>query len=193
MQTINQQLQQYQQPQIGLKWVNDLGFYQDKVFQKLAGILIEPVLVKGEMLGVVIGIGLNVFNTPILTTKTQENLNYQAISLASLHAQLQTFCQNLPNIPDLSTIYPQMTTACLQAVEQFNGLTYHDKDCLNNIDKFLHEYAQFDVLKGKNVCVSLPNGESKQGQASGVDNNGCLLLTTNQHTQSIWTGTIAID
>lgn len=193
MQTINQQLQQYQQPQIGLKWVNDLGFYQDKVFQKLAGILIEPVLVKGEMLGVVIGIGLNVFNTPILTTKTQENLNYQAISLASLHAQLQTFCQNLPNIPDLSTIYPQMTTACLQAVKQFNGLTYHDKNCLNNIDKFLHEYAQFDVLKGKNVCVSLPNGESKQGQASGVDNNGCLLLTTNQHTQSIWTGTIAID
>lgn len=193
VQRFNQTLNHLQQPTIGLKWVNDLGFYQDNVFQKLAGILIEPVLVKGEMLGVVIGIGLNVFSTPVLTAKPQENLNYQAISLASLHTQLQTFCQNPPNIPDLSTIYQQMTTACLNAITQFNGFAEYDKDDDVNIDNFFNEYAKFDVLKGKNICVNLPTGEQKHGQANGVDKRGCLLLTTNQQTQSIWTGTISID
>lgn len=193
IQCFNQTLNRLQQPMVGLKWVNDLGFYQDSVFQKLAGILIEPVQVKGKLLGVVIGIGLNVFNSPVLTAKTQENLNYQAISLSSLQSQLQKFCHDLPIIAELSQIYEQMTTACLQAVLQFNGFGYRNKDCTKNIDNFLSEYAKFDVLKDKNVCVSLPTGEQMRGRASGIDKNGCLLLITNQQTKPIWTGTIAID
>lgn len=193
IQSFNQILNRLQQPTIGLKWVNDLGFYQNSVFQKLAGILIEPVLVKGEMLGVVVGIGLNVFNTPVLTTKTQENLNYQAISLLSLHSQLQHICHDLPIIPELSQIYEQMTTACLQAILQFNSFDYQNRNHLKNIDNFLNEYGQVDVLKGKNICVNLPTGEQIQGQAGGIDNNGCLLLKTNSQTKYIWTGTIAID
>ena len=157
IQQINTTLKSQNLPTIGVKWVNDVGFYQNAQFQKLSGILIEPVNHQGKI--------------------TQENLNYQAISLANL----------LTQPIELNEIYEMMITACYKAICQFNE--FDNKVFFNN---FLIEFSQFDVLKDKNILIDLPNSQ-KTGQAVGIDNNGCLLVCTkNQQIEPIWTGTIHI-
>lgn len=181
IQQINTTLKSQNLPTIGVKWVNDVGFYQNAQFQKLSGILIEPANHQGKMLGIVIGIGLNVHKPPVLTQITQETLNYQAISLANF----------LTQPIELNEIYEMMITACYKAICQFNE--FYNKVFFNN---FLIEFSQFDVLKDKNLLINLPNtlpNNQKTGQAVGIDNNGCLLVCTkNQQIEPIWTGTIHI-
>ena len=66
LQRLNQGLATANLPLVGVKWANDIGFYKqnlqgaDANFYKLAGILIEPVLINGKLQGVIVGLGLNV-------------------------------------------------------------------------------------------------------------------------------------
>ena len=99
IQVLNEQLRAQGLATIGVKWANDLGFYskqysqqhsfqkqsepksndaalkplestkQTLPFHKLAGILIEPVTKSGKLVGVVMGVGLNVQATPKLTAQ----------------------------------------------------------------------------------------------------------------------------
>lgn len=86
---INQIRKNHQLSPIGVKWANDVGFYDDKVgiFKKLAGILIEPIFKKlngkSVLVGVVVGVGLNVNSTPVI-----KNGLYQAVSLKDLDSHL---------------------------------------------------------------------------------------------------------
>lgn len=163
---------------IGVKWVNDIGFYESDVFQKLAGILIEPVSVDNQLLGVVIGVGVNIAFAPTLTAQTQESLNYQAISLQDLtqkHLNAQDF-------------YHPISHAILQAVQQFNGFSES-----SNVSEFLQVFANVDVLTGKNLQITLPTHDTIVGQAMGIDSNGCLQIAQNDGTITpIWTGTIQV-
>lgn len=137
---INTHRQQQHLPKIGVKWVNDLGFYQDiqdnkdndacvttdmttdhhqrhwtltpLQFYKLAGILIEPVQQAGKCVGVVIGIGINVQNPPTLTPTQQEHMGHQAVGLQPL----LDFC-NLPNLVSDATQTAKAQTAKAQAVK----------------------------------------------------------------------------
>jgi BirA family transcriptional regulator, biotin operon repressor / biotin---[acetyl-CoA-carboxylase] ligase len=171
-------------PTIGVKWVNDVGFYQPQAnlpdqFQKLSGILIEPVNVAGHMLGIVIGVGINIAHAPVLTEQTQEGLNYQAVSLQDLTAQrLQP-----------REFYQPVRDAITNAIGQFNQLQAAEAS-----QQFIHDFAQKDLLKNK--YLQIHNALSEQsitGIAAGIDAQGCLLIEqADGSIQTIWTGTIQV-
>lgn len=163
---------------IGVKWVNDLGFYQHKRFNKLAGILIEPVSVDNKLLGVVVGVGMNVAFAPDLPTQTQDNLNYQAVCLQDLLGQ------NL-NPHDF---YQPISQAILQAIKQFNNFNQPE-----NVTEFLQKFNHIDILLGKNLQVTLADGQTLIGTAHGIDENGCLKILKDDGTITlIWTGIIQV-
>ena len=184
IQQINQSRTQFNLPKIGVKWVNDVGFYQQTAnqavqFQKLSGILIEPVSVAGQMLGVVVGVGVNIAHAPILTSQTQEGLNYQAVSLQDLTEQ--------PLQP--SDFYQPITLAITQAIGQFNQLQYPVAS-----QQFVLDFADMDVLQHRHLQID--NALSQQsitGIAQGIDEQGCLIVAQKDGTlHKIWTGTIHV-
>lgn len=163
---------------IGVKWVNDIGFYKDDIFQKLSGILIEPVSLENQLLGVIVGVGMNISSTPTLTAQTQERLSYQAVSLQDLVKKELT----------ASDFYPPISQAILQAVEQFNGFNEP-----SNVADFLQNFQQIDILLGKKLQITLPTQDKIIGTAHGIDSNGCLQLLQEDGTiMPIWTGTIQV-
>ena len=130
IQTLNKQLRVQGLTPIGVKWANDLGFYQNPPksddaeldtqiiqFNKLAGILIEPVWKAGKLVGVVMGVGLNVQATPKLTAETCEGMSYQAISLQDIYGMLES--DNTNSLPTLQTLYQQISEALLAAMTRF--------------------------------------------------------------------------
>ena len=223
IQTVNQQLQAQGLKPIGVKWANDLGFYQSQTnhhselahsapdgsaldsaislqrtlpFQKLAGILIEPVTKSGKLVGVVLGIGLNVKAAPTLTAQTSEGMSYQAISLQDIHAMLQPATQ-ATRLPDLQTLYQQMSKALMAAMIRFEhlaiekptGHTYY-------LDGFLQQFAAMDALTGLRLRVTQDYNNEKKvmtGVACGVDTHGCLQLQQdNGKISTLFTGRIDV-
>lgn len=178
IQAINAARQQAHLPPIGVKWVNDVGFYQGQVFQKLAGILIEPVMAASRMLGVVVGVGVNVNQAPTLTRQTQEGLNYHAIGLQQLTDQILT--------PE--ACYLPVQAAIVQAIQQFNGFAQAAM-----VEKFMHDYALVDVLANKSLQIKRPMTDQTpiEGVACGIDRNGSLQIRQDDGTiMPVWTGTI---
>lgn len=163
---------------IGVKWVNDLGFYAANQFNKLAGILIEPVILENQLLGVVVGLGMNINSAPSLNPQTKTNLNYKAVSLQELvggNLRPQDY-------------YEPISQAILQAIGQFNG--FNDP---SNMAEFLQSFHQVDSLWGKNLQITLSNNDRIFGTAHGIDTNGCLqILHASGTMQAIWTGTIQV-
>ncbi|MGP4862644.1 biotin--[acetyl-CoA-carboxylase] ligase [Psychrobacter sp. T6-5] len=224
IQTLNEQLLAQGLTPIGVKWANDLGFYQSQTnhhselersapdnsvldsaisnqrtlpFQKLAGILIEPVTKSGKLVGVVLGIGLNVQAAPKLTAQTSEGMSYQAISLQDIHGLLHPEVAAATSLPDLQTLYQQMTTALMAAMTRFEhlgiekptGHTYY-------LDGFLQQFAAMDALAGLRLRVTQDYNNKKQvmtGLACGVDTHGCLQLQQdNGKISTLFTGRIDV-
>jgi len=229
IQMLNEQLQAQGLTPIGVKWANDLGFYQQaqsqskelsKVqsmtdssvletalnsdvanqrtlpFNKLAGILIEPVTKSGRLVGVVLGIGLNVQAAPKLTTQTSEGMSYQAISLQDINERLPLETRSA-SLPDLPMLYQQMCKALMAAmtrfehlgIEQPTGHTYY-------LDSFLEQFAMMDALSGLRLRVTQDyNNEEKvvTGIACGVDTHGCLQLRQDSgKISTLFTGRIDV-
>ena len=210
IQAINEQLHARQLTPIGVKWANDLGFYaaisqpaltpsepaiQTQPFSKLAGILIEPVTIAGKLVGVVMGVGLNVQAAPALTAQTCEGMSYQAISL-------QDIGQMLPDaatirLPNLKTLYQQMSKALMAAMTRFEyfslekptGHTYY-------LDRFLEQFDGVDALAGRRLRVTQEhhgNSTVVTGYACGIDTHGCLQLRQdNGNISALFTGRIDV-
>ncbi|QUY53091.1 biotin--[acetyl-CoA-carboxylase] ligase [Psychrobacter pacificensis] len=223
IQTLNEQLQAQGLTPIGVKWANDLGFYQSQAshhselahsapdgsaldsaislqrtlpFQKLAGILIEPVTKSGKLVGVVLGIGLNVKAAPTLTAQTSEGMSYQAISLQDIYAVLQPATQ-ATRLPDLQTLYQQMSKALMAAMTRFEHLTIEKPTGHTYyLDGFLQQFAAMDALAGLRLRVTQDyNNENKvmTGVACGVDTHGCLQLQQdNGKISTLFTGRIDV-
>ena len=208
IQTLNEQLANQGLTPIGVKWANDLGFYQplseaDEAvsgtqiikFSKLAGILIEPVTQAGKLVGVVMGVGLNVQATPKLTAQTCEGMSYQAISLQDIYGMLAS--DNANSLPTLQTLYQQISEALLAAMTRFEhfdierptGHTYY-------LDSFLQEFATMDALAGRCLRISQEhNGQTEilTGYACGIDTHGCLQLRQdNGNISALFTGRIDV-
>lgn len=219
IQTLNEQLRAQKLTPIGVKWANDLGFYtqqhqqrhnqadlnnsilqvtkldeQTLPFHKLAGILIEPVTKLGKLVGVVMGVGLNVQETPTLTAQTSEGMSYQAISLQDIYRSLAS--ETMP-LPSLKTLYWQMSKALMAAMTRFEhlglekptGQTY-------NLDSFLKQFDAMDALAGLRLRVTQEhNGdiETLTGYACGLDTHGCLQLRQdNGNISALFTGRIDV-
>ena len=211
IQTLNEQLRAQGLTPIGVKWANDLGFYQPPSdaaleasklavktlhFHKLAGILIEPVTQAGKLVGVVMGVGLNVQATPQLTAQTCEGMSYQAINLQDI-AQILTPKTPASSLPSLRELYQQMSKALMAAMTRFEhlglekptGQTY-------NLDSFLTQFDSMDALAGLRLQVTQEhNGQSDTltGHACGIDTHGCLQLRQdNGSISALFTGRIDV-
>ncbi len=221
---LNEQLRAQGLTAIGVKWANDLGFYshqyskqyshqnhtelnnaalkslestkQTLPFNKLAGILIEPVTKAGKLVGVVMGVGLNVQATPKLTAQTCEGMSYQAISLRDICAMLEPKIQTIP-LPDLKTLYQQMSEALIAAMTRFEYLGLEKPTGQRYyLDSFLAQFDAMDALAGLRLCVTQDyNGhvETLTGYACGLDTHGCLQLREyNGKISALFTGRIDV-
>lgn len=216
---LNAALQASNLTPIGVKWANDLGFYppilNDKdahaihYFKKLAGILIEPVWISGKLIGVVMGVGLNVKTAPKLTAQTLEGMSYHALSLDDI-CDLLTQHQpdnNEPNDiikpPALTDLYAQIAGALTTAMNTFLHIStekhsqqpssYQD---LPTMAAFLQEFAQREALDGHYLRVTQEyQGKPVilSGHAAGIDTNGCLQLRQdNGSICALFTGRIDV-
>ena len=211
IQTLNEQLRAQGLTPIGVKWANDLGFYQypsnaaqdesdlaarTLPFHKLAGILIEPVTQAGKLVGVVMGVGLNVQATPKLTAQTCEGMSYQAISLQDIEQILQP---KIPasSLPSLRELYLQMSKALLAAMTRFEHLGLENPTGQTyNLESFLEQFDSMDALAGLRLRVTQEhNGQSDTltGHACGIDTHGCLQLRQdNGNISALFTGRIDV-
>ena len=220
IQMLNEQLHTEGLTPIGVKWANDLGFYQsqnppqsqsalDSVdvhnteldqqtlpFNKLAGILIEPVSQAGKLVGVVIGVGLNVQATPTLTAQTSEGMSYQAISLQDIAETLQPKAQ-AASLPSLRVLYQQMSKALMAAMTRFEHLSIEKPTGHRYyLDSFLKQFDSMDALSELRLRVTQEhNGQTNilTGYACGIDTHGCLQLRQdNGKISALFTGRIDV-
>lgn len=176
IQNINAHRQTASLPPIGVKWANDVGFYDDKAgfFKKLSGILIEPVfkkLDKNTLVGVVIGVGLNVNNSPVI----KDGL-YQATCLKEL-SDVKTTAQDL---------YIPMANAIFQAVEICN----HCKKPMY-LQNFIDKFNANHLLTDKLIHIFMQNNMTDiyaKGRCIGIGNQGELLLNDNGDIKPILAG-----
>lgn len=219
IQTLNQQLLAQNLTPIQVKWANDLGYYQSAqepsppnnkaesllYFNKLAGILIEPVWQQGKMLGVVIGVGLNVKATPKLNDNNREGMSYHALSLADITELLAKNCQNNSknsmDLPSLNELYQQISQALIYAVADFEKLVIEQNQTETpNTNVFLQKFNQVDALLNKPVIINQDSAwgnadthQTTSGKVVGIDGNGCLQLQRDDGTIcAIFTGTIDV-
>ena len=225
IQTFNQQLKAQNLTPIGVKWANDLGFYKPSkssnnshkneystkalapiiiYFNKLAGILIEPVWQASKLVGVIMGVGLNVQATPTLTTQTLEGMSYQALSLQDINTILseKTTNHNLITLPSLLELYAQISQALIDALKSFESIAKEQSTKQTSTqqkgasDSFMQVFNQLDALAGLRLQVSQNHNGQMQittGQAHGIDTNGCLQLRQdNGKLATLFTGRIDV-
>lgn len=183
---------------IQVKWANDLGMSFDPThtitansrtsatahmfchFVKLAGILIEPVI-KDTLLGVIIGVGLNVAYAP----KIADGL-YQT---TCLHALLDDTDAHHPIAHEL---YAPITDALLTAIDQHNQCTRPYGHNITLTDNFIHAFNNAHALHGK-LCGIYTQDEmnhpSDVGICTGIGADGTLLLDTPTGQKAIFSGT----
>lgn len=169
---------------LGVKWVNDIGWYIGADFCKLAGILLEPVTAHGNMLGVVMGVGINVAHAPDLPP--QVAVDYRAVALADVLAAAQ--------LPPLADLAQAVDGALMQAVAQFNGL--YDAQ---TVPIFCQQFATVDLLLGKRVQVLPTQGDTPPivGVGQGIDAAGCLQVRLSDCAHHatvtrIWNGRVRV-
>ena len=218
IQYLNSQLQAQGLTPIGVKWANDLGFYRQNsqkesrskndqtqtdaeaiiYFNKLAGILIEPVWRAGKLVGVVMGVGLNVQATPTLSAQTCEGMSYQALSLQDIFELL-----NLPakhpaiSLPSLQELYEQINNALIIAITRFTQISAEQASLQTPyMNEFLRQFAIMDALSGLRLRVTQNHQGELQvihGHACGIDTNGCLQLRQdNGKLAALFTGRIDV-
>ncbi|MDN5566872.1 MAG: biotin--[acetyl-CoA-carboxylase] ligase [Psychrobacter sp.] len=235
----NKQLMAQGLTPIGVKWANDLGFYNtlatsdrpvaidthdsaDKpknsaeqiiYFSKLAGILIEPVWQAGKLVGIVMGVGLNVQATPKLTTQTLEGMSYQALSLQDittiLSAKMDDDSQKslADSLLNLTELYVQISQALIDALKGFESIAKEQlaeqtsamqtrTQQTSASKSFMKEFDQLDALAGLRIQVSQNHNGNVQiitGFADGIDTNGCLQLRQdNGKLATLFTGRIDV-
>ena len=224
IQTLNEQLRAQGLAPIGVKWANDLGFYSPSSqcknnaetedshsnindFNKLAGILIEPVWRAGKLIGVVMGVGLNIRATPALTTQTSEGMSYQAISLQDIYEKLHPVdasCatelsqqENRTALPDLQALYGQISQALVAAMTSFEQLAKEKTTAQTRYtDEFMTQFATMDALVGLRLRVTQNHNDKLHittGYACGIDTYGCLQLRQdNGKLIALFTGRIDV-
>ncbi len=141
-----------------LKWPNDLVVEREGSTRKLAGILAESVLAKGEPSGIVIGMGLNV----CWPEELPEDLAGIAVAL-----------NHLSDVP-VDRIELLMRWLQLFDVE-YEQLIAPGAPGVSGSQKLLDRYRKACVTLGRHVRVESTNGVI-EGQAVEVTEHGHLLV-----------------
>lgn len=164
-------------------------------FNKLAGILIEPVWCASKLVGVVMGVGLNVQATPTLTAQTCEGMSYQALSLQDIYQQLEPI--GAAPLPKLSSLYQQITNALIASISCFHSVMIEKLSVeVTAANDFMQQFNTLDALAGLRLQVTQNhNGQSQiiTGTACGIDAQGCLQLRQdNGKLAALFTGRIDV-
>lgn len=126
-----------------IKWVNDLLLDSKKV----CGILCENVFSGSQSLGMIAGIGINVYGD-------------------QLPEELRAIARSL---------YPESTASSI-SLEHLAALIRQEiLSGLEHIPAHMDEYRQYCITLGKQVCW-LENGEMRTGQALHTDDEGGLII-----------------
>ncbi len=150
-----------------LKWPNDLVVGT----RKLAGILIE---LRAEGAGpayVVIGIGVNAvlgtgLRDQVLSTGT-EPVDLNELGIEPLRR---------------AAVVAGLVDSCVQGLSRFEA---------EGLKPFMEEWRRADALRGRAVCVQLPN-ETVRGTARGIDVDGTLLVETAQGLRRFASGEVSV-
>jgi BirA family biotin operon repressor/biotin-[acetyl-CoA-carboxylase] ligase len=133
----------------GLKWPNDI-YWRDK---KLGGILVE---VSGETEGpctAVLGIGLNVY----LAERQAQSITQAWTDLTAVMGD---------GTPSRNALAAALIDELLPAMAGFET---------GGVKDYVDEWREHDCMRGKAVSLFIGN-ECRDGVASGIDDNGLLLL-----------------
>lgn len=142
---------------VGLKWPNDFIINE----KKIGGLLIEAVWHKNEVLGVIIGFGLNV-----------NNIFLPSDELFEIATSLK---QNGHTVNE-----QKLFDEIINSLNFWYG-KWHDK---------LHKeifsgWLANQVYVGKNITVHLKDGSTLNGMIDGFEENGDLKLKTNGETKRV--------
>lgn len=151
---------------IGLKWPNDLIAHNGK----LGGILTEARNAASDSLTVVAGIGLNVDLPAAMQALDKPSLTNKIVDLKS--------CTTKPPSREV------LSVAVIESL--FDCLVRFEAD---GFTPFEDEWQKFDWLFGKKVVVDQPDGRCT-GVADGVDDDGALIIRTEQDRRRIINGTV---
>lgn len=244
IQQINRQRRSVGLPTVGVKWANDIGYYDvrpssqppiqpsDQIlpqplrtdrssFNKLAGILIEPVLTDNQITGVIVGVGINIEAAPLLSETTREGMDYQAISLTQIIAETQLAHNRQDNknhintglkntavaFPRADDLYRPVSATILRAINQF--MTF--KQDPYSLTEFIKDYSAVNVLAGHQVQITQQSlitikqvgadtapqvfePQILEGKVTGINADGSLQLQSNNEVGmiNVYTGTIRV-
>jgi len=151
---------------IQLKWPNDLLVGN----AKLGGILTESLFRRPDDVTVVVGIGINVAMLP----HDDENMTSDWADAAT---SLENTMANPPSRERLSEIVIASLMSTFGVFET------------KGFAAFVSRFADYDWLAGKAVVVEAPEG-IVSGTASGIADDGALLVQTEMEMREIHTGSI---
>lgn len=150
---------------IGLKWPNDVQVDR----RKLAGILVE---LGGDALGpchAVIGIGINLR----LDNEIAQHIDQPWIDLAGLAKDA---------LPTRNRLAARLLVRLIEALDQFTE---------SGFPSFADVFAQYDVLRGQQVRISIAN-RHRDGMAIGIDAGGALRVRADDGEFSVDSGEVSV-
>ncbi len=152
-------------PNLGLKWPNDI--YCNR--KKLAGLLIECSGELGSGCKMIIGLGVNVAMS-----------RYSKIEID------QQWTDVLSNFPgwqrSRSEFVADLVNCVAVGMQEFEG---------NGVKDLVNRWKHWDLMYNRSVTIQ-NDKQVKVGVARGIDAQGCLLLETNNHIESISVGDVTL-
>lgn len=154
---------------VKLKWPNDIVAGDGK----LGGVLAESHNRSDCGASVVIGIGINLAPSPDIQRNVDSGWAPSPIDLGSVLGR------SLPR----ESLAATMIDHVVDALEIFEG---------RGFDAFAKSWRRYDWLLGKVIIVEQPGG-SLRGTASGIDDDGALLVKEKAATTRVIAGSIRVD
>jgi len=150
---------------VRLKWPNDLLHSG----RKLGGILVEAA---GEVRGpsvVVVGVGINVRESPAVRALPGRPV----ATLAEIRGEA----------PSRSILLGELLAHLAAGLETFGA---------HGFPAFRDEWTGLHAQQDERVRVTLPGGDAAEGVAVGVDADGALLLRTDAGVRRLYAGEVSI-
>ena len=152
--------------EVQLKWPNDLVVLNGK----LGGILTELQSGKREATTVVVGIGLNL------------DLEGRLDAVATGIGRISDLRQVMTEPPDRLAVAAAIIEQLIPTLIRFEA---------DGFAPFRAQWQRYDWLRGKAVRVVMPRGDV-DGIASGVDDDGALLVQKGNVTERVVSGTVTL-
>lgn len=147
-----------------LKWPNDIQWRQ----RKLGGILIETIAGASNVTSAVIGIGLNLR----LPGSVAERIDQPAADLESAGL-----------VVGRNELLAQLLCDLKQVLDAF---------CRGGFGIFRDQWQRLHAHQDKMVTIELGDGAQLTGKATGVNDNGALLVLAREGERTVYSGELSL-